>query len=703
MVECILPEKLDELFIGIEQSGHTMSDLVTKMSDQQRMKLLDKYIGTEKAQMVNDFLVDTYVRPALEEQLKGEEGLSKKQISDLVLNRVRRMKGEISEQIENLYFDNAVADIMKFNIDEKDAVALSQAQQTVDARLEDLQDSLGEKDYFDMWSTEELNNLTDEQKQLKLKLGLAIRKYQKLYKEIYEKNVLKTATGKFGRIVGSTRAFVLSADTSFLRQLSNMFFVNTKAASKGWWEGQKTFWREFIKGDQADAEGLTKADYVWAEIYSHPNVLNGTAKRLGINITITEEPFVGSVLGTKTAEQVASKVPLGSLTLRAFSASENAFDLSVALARFTAMNSLIDVYQNDIKAMQNAKIGEQINEVTGRWVPKTQKGKQRLTPALSETISLYVMAFRWTASRIATAKNIIYAPAMFSKSLTGKYFNKANAMRGQAAVGQVIIMSMLGALGSAAFDDDKDKDFFQKFWDKWTDFEGDYGKLVIGKTRFDVTFGVASIIQTAARAIKKAINPSYSQKWYDPIMRFLTYRQSPLVSAGVSGVSQLRAVFDDSYMPKDVVGNPQTFSSYLRSIFLPIFVDSAIEYGFDEDPEVGTLEAASAVVADWFGVSATTYSKAGKLQVLEEWGKRSPLAQISKRSNLYAKLSPEEFAKAEEEMETIYMDEATKLANSNYFKNMTTEQKDAELKKLHRKVTDRLSKKYVVTAKSKKK
>lgn len=720
--DCILPSTLDELFSNIKASGYTVKDLMLNMKAEDRIAFLEKYLGADHAKMVNDMWSEKILAPVLEQKLKAETDLSAPQIQNVVINRVRRMQGRLSPADEALYLENVVQESLGFAVSSEDAKTLAEYEQAIDAQLERLNNTLvGGKNYLDLKTTDArmeafgIKNWKDmSQKELSealannaamkesLTLGLYVNRFRKFYQEIFEKqyakyNPRKAKTKKF---LGTTRTVILSADIGFLRQLSNLFYVSPKAAGKSWWTGVKSFWRELLTGNKPDAYGNTPQDYAWAQILSHPNYLNGTFQQLGVPLGIVEEQFIGSslaspdlqsgenklgkVIGKKAAEVVARP-------LRLYSASENAMELAVSLGRFYAVNSLMDANGGDMNTLKKQKVGLEVNKATGRWTPEDPK---ILTPALMDKVSLWVLAFRWTASRVATAANIIYAPAAIAGKGEGKYFNQRNRMRGRAAIGQVVIMGALAGLANAILNEDEDKNFFEEWVSYTFDLTGDFGKVVWGDTRFDLTFGVASIITTTARIIKNMVNKGYGKDPWDPLARFLMYRQSPLVSGARTAGQQLWALFDDTHMPTDIVGNPQSLNAALRGVLLPIFIDNAITYAVD-----GTTpaeEASAAIVADWVGISSSTHSNRSKQSILEEFGRRSPLAKPGASSNIMTKLSGEERDKALKYFGDLYLKEAGKLMKSRKFEKLDQAERDKELEKLRRKVNEETREKFGV-------
>ena len=738
---CFLPSTLDELQTELKKQGISLQKffLDENIDPVKRNEILRNVLGSEEnVKFFEDTVYENIITPALQRQAEKElakENIKKNIVDDIVMNRIRRLRGRMSPEYESMYLEKLVQEDMKLALNQEQSESLVEAQNSVDAALEDLNNAIAEakdengnplfnvKSYKDIYKETDVQKIHENDKlyQKYLTLGLAIRKYQQTYADISQDILSKGAKAVGQKILGSTRSAILSADLSFGRNISNMFFVRPGIGFKAWWKGASRTFSDLWYGTSKDANGYTKQDYAWAEIYAHPNVISGRLKQLGVNIGITEEQFLNSYITqatekteeySRTGEKKLLKAGAKAIRpiMRLYSASESGFNMAVNMARFMYANSMIDLYDAkttaDVKLLKENGVGDLIMEQTGRW-NGLKGGKD-----VMDKVSFYMMAMRWTASRIATVKNTIYAPVavadLIKKGIVKKgiteldtfYFNKRNVDKGRSALGLVIVMPFFSALISAALSDDDEKDFWEKALDSWNPTE-DYGKIVFGKTRFDLTAGIAPVISSVAKTVKLYINPEYGKDTWDPLARFLKNRQAPIISILNGAYEHVRATFDDTYLPKDIMGQPETAGAFARGIFLPIYVDSIVEFTTDDkNADISTLEASSAIIADVIGIGAVTYSdRASKSEILEKWGKASPLAQLSKSTNLYKQLSHEEFKKAENEMETLYMREADQLLKSARYKSMTVEEKDAELQKIHRKISDKLSEKYGVKKK----
>lgn len=736
--ECILPSNFDELQKTLDNMGISIQQffLDEKIDPKQRQDILTAALGERDAEnftKVANAKIQKYLTTKAEKELAREK-IKANVVEDMVLNRIRRLQGKITPEYEGKYLENLIQSELKLAVSQKQAEQLVSAQASVDAALEDMNNALDKNESFkgqnykDIYKESDVEKIREDEVLNKkyVTLGLALVKYRDTYAEIQQSLLSKTNYALAKKFIGSTRSAILSADMSFGRNISNMFFVRPDIGWKSWIKGTKAFAQDLWYGTSKDANGFTKKDYAWANIYAHPNVVSGRLKALGVNIGITEEQFLNSAITdiTEGAEALsrgeikfAGKAGQVSATavrpvLRLYTASEDSFNLAVNMARFMYGNAMIDLYdaktKKDIDVLKENGVGDLIMEQTGRW------NKWKSAKDFTDDISFLIMAFRWTASRVSTAKNVIYTPAALAdltkravkkggiKSLDAFYLNKTNVDKGRSALGLVLAMPIFASLLSSALSDD-DKDFYDSLLEG-LDPTKDFGKVVFGKTRFDATFGVASVISTVAKTIRLATDKQYGKDSWDPIARFLKNRQAPIISVINGMYEHARATFDDTFLPTDIMGEPETAGAFVRGTLMPIYMNNIIEYASSKDEEIGLIEASAAVFADVIGIGATTYSeRASKAEILEEWGKASPLVKISKRSNLANKLSKEEFIQAEKDMEEMYLSEASRLMNSSGFRNMSREEKDKELQNLHRRIIDKLSSDYGVSEKKKKK
>lgn len=741
--KCILPSTLDELQEELEKQHISIQKffLDENVDPKKRNDILLSALGTQDNV---DFFVDTVyediITPLLKQKAAKElarEKIKQNIVDDMVLNRIRRIRGRLSPTYEEMYLDKLVQEDMKMALTSDQSEALVEAQASVDSALEDLNIAIessgkfGGRSFLDIYKDSDVQELEKDDALFAKKqaLGLAIVKYNKTYSDIAQALLDKQAGAVAKKIVGSSRTALLSGDLSFGRNISNMLFVSPKTFGKSWVKGFARTMQDIWYGDEKDKYGYTKKDYALAEIYSHPNVVSGRLKQLGVNIGITEEPFLNSgimqifegaeavsrgekTIGKSEVTQKAAKTVATALrpVTRLYSASESGFDMAVDYARFTYANMMIDLFdaktKQDVKRLKDNGIGDLIMEQTGRW--NGLKGGKDVV----DQFSFWLTAMRWTASRISTAKNIIYAPVAVAdivsskgiKSLDSSYWNKRNVDKGRSAVGIVVGMGVMSALASAALDEDSDKDFWEKFLNHLFSTK-DYGKIVFGKTRFDMTFGVAPVITMVAKTGQLAWTQEYGKDMWDPLATFIKNRRAPFVSLTIGALEHIRATVDEDYLPVDIFNQPETLGEFATSVLLPIYANNIVQsFVRERDPEVSSLEASAAIFADIIGIGAATYSeRASKAEILEKWGKASPLAQISARTKLAQTLSKEEFIETQKEMQERYLSEASLLMSRSDFNSMSREEKDKELMKLHKKIQSDISKRKLPNEGKKKK
>ena len=171
--------------------------------------------------------------------------------------------------------------------------------------------------------------------------------------------------------------------------------------------------------------------------------------------------------------------------------------------------------------------------------------------------------------------------------------------------------------------------------------------------------------------------------------RWLSYRVSPQISLAIKAFKQGRAAVDSHYLPKDAVGNTETPLEALRAVSLPIWINNAITYAYDG--KNGILEGATASVADFLGFSANTYMNESKAEVFRDWGKRSPLAQLSGQTKIAKTLKGEELQNARDRFEELFLAETYDLYENQKLGDKSEEIQSQELQKARERILKKVN------------
>ena len=383
-----------------------------------------------------------------------------------------------------------------------------------------------------------------------------------------------------------------SFDISYLRQIQSAAYVNADAAWDAWKAGGKAW--------LASQEEI---DTIMGDLLTRPNAVAGRYNQFGVEVGIKEEAFPESWVS-----QAIDKVGLG--RLNAFRRSESAFNIAIQTARANLFDWMWERSNGDIKLLKEQNVGAAINTVTGRGQMALLTPRD---PQTQRIINNMLFAPKWLASRIQAFTDLRFVGEIGKMSPQG--------IRARAAVGNVIMTATMIALAGliwGADDDDKRK--------PGTVFDprsSDFGKVVIGNTRFDLTGGTVSLITLTTRLAtlhsrtgKGTLRPV---EWQDILGRFLAGKSSPGIQAAnnirqeimyLTGLSEKAAT---DFMGKEykIEEWPKIVGQYLA----PISVESAAETGYDiYQKGLGKNQwaAIAGVVADIIGIGANTYEQKSK-------------------------------------------------------------------------------------------
>lgn len=386
-------------------------------------------------------------------------------------------------------------------------------------------------------------------------------------------SVIKVASG----ISGFAKSLKASLDVSaFGRQGFKTMFTHTKtwAADAG-----KTFLDIWTTLKEKTSED-TAMNAIKADVYSREFSIDGTYKRMGLDIGNGEEAFPTSL---------PEKIPaLG----RLFKASEVAYQGFLLRLRADIADQYIKIATNngvDLKNPEEAKaIGRLVNSLTGRG---------SLGPLESAGKVVNTMFF--------SPKNV---KANFD-FLTAHTFEKTSGFARRAAAinlikviaGTAAIFAVAKALNSDSVELDPRS--------------SDFGKIRIGDTRFDASGGMSSIATLASRLVMMSSKSSVSGKVSDlgsgygqtsPIEVLMTFAGNKL--------SPVASILRDLINRTDYSGNPLTATSELSNLLMPLPITNAHE-------ALTNPKAAPAVITiimDAFGIATNTYSDTSSIAVAVE-------------------------------------------------------------------------------------
>lgn len=605
---CILPEDLKRLRDEMKQKGGIRA--YRRMTAEERVQEFAKFVDipgqTTTAEWFNRQFEKRVLQPsqvqAAKDWLKGLEkkgvkGTTKKHILDRIVNHPEVMNPKGSR----MFAEGLAEQLMGYGVSREDAKELFELSKTISEQKKRLLRLV--PNYYTM-TAEEASNLTGEALKARQDLAESMVKFQKLYtlnslKAQDAIHLRKSWGGKLWdnllSVAGNIKSLKASVDFSFLRQLQNTAYVNFASFKDAMAKGYKA-WLE-------SAEGV---ETMLGDLLTRPNALNWNYNAFNIEVGIKEEAFPESWL----SKQMEKYVPRANLLRR----SEESFNLAIQTARANLFDWMLDQTRSeenpngDLKLLKVQKVGKAINTITGRgefpYLTSKSEKQNRITNNL-------LFAPKWLASRIQTLLDIRFVGEI------GKI--SPNGARARAAVGNLIMLGILTNLIKYMTDRDDDESFYEWLERVFDPRSSDFGKIKIGRTRFDLSTGTAALITFAARVITGQTKTTTTgkvkkQSWAKTVGNFLRGKSAP-ATRFVSGT--LWPLITEGHT-EDFWGKKQNWNTIgeitnnIGDLIAPISIQSGYETfremylsGVDED----TFGAVLGWLSDIIGIAATTYDK----------------------------------------------------------------------------------------------
>lgn len=696
---CILKDDIKKLRNAISDKGG-MSAL-RGMTAEQRIGFFADYVDMkghrEVAEWLNREIEKRLFIPAQTQATKDwlkrleKKGRPIKQ-KQPIIDRIVAKKDVMNPRESRQYMESVAKQLMGFEIDRADAKAMFDLSASINELKKKLLSIVPD---YDTYTAKQLNELSGDALKARTELGVKLVEFQRKYEEVSLKAQAraienKGKAGKAGeailKVAGNIKSLKASVDFSFLRQLQNTAYVNWGAFKNAMKSGYKA-WLESEQG----------VDTMLADLLTRPNALNGNYNAFGIEVGIKEEAFPESWLSEK----------IGSNKLNLFRRSEAGFNIALQTARADLFDYMWEQTKGDIKLLKTQKVGEAINTITGR-------GKFPLLTSQDEKqnriVNNLLFAPKWLASRIQTLTDLRHIGSIRDMTPQG--------IRARAAVGNLIMMAVFANVVKAALwaTDDEDERTFYEFLESAFDARSsDFGKIVIGSTRFDLTTGTAGLVTLITRAVRgSTIDLSGVEREttvQDLLGNFLSGKASPAARVGKDILAHVSWAMGGD-RPKKFSGQPmkwdtageaaQNIMEYVSPISVSGIYETARGATIGDLQGVDVWGATLGVVADFVGVSANTYETAekdkGKSEKALKTEKR--IAWATNKKPITAKLNDDLVVfrgKTDEQIEQIKLDFQTMLGqaedaliNTNKFKYASMEEKDEMLREMRKQVYEQL-------------
>lgn len=620
---CILPENIKELRKAIVENGG-FAGLRGKTA-QERVNFFAKYVDTpgktNTAEWLNREIERRILKPAQTNAVK--EWLQKLEKKDVKISNKTALIDRITKKKEvfnpkGFFADGLVKQALGFETDRADTKKLYDLSVSINEYKKNLL-ALDPK-YLDR-KYNELKDLSENVKKAREELGKKLVEFQKEYETINLKAQLKDyATkswlGKRGedilKIAGNLKSLKASFDVSFLRQLQTTALAGQK---QSFLDSLKSGYKVFF-----GKEGW--ADTLMADILTRPNALSGRYNQFGVEVGIKEEAFPESWI-SKIWDKGGDKMK----NLNLFRRSEEAFNVSIQTARANLFDSMWEATNGDVKLLKDQQVGKVINQLTGRGEMPVLTPKD---PGTQRVINNLLFAPKWLASRIKllTDTHLLFKSGN-KITVDGKTVLTPQGLRAKAALFNVLLMAVVAAGRRYLWGDE-----FEQDTDIGTALDprsSDFGKIIIGRTRFDLTAGTASLITLAARLWTQESTTAQGRtrpiKTADVLFNFLAGKSSP----GLQLATNIQHALQYTIRKRintgewgtefvDYRGKPLKWETKadwrenLADMLLPISLTSGWLETFKGIPTIreqdsGYWGMVIGIVADFFGVGANTYEK----------------------------------------------------------------------------------------------
>lgn len=712
---CIRKEDIQNAKKALSEQGYKISQLhKAYKTTQERVDFLSKQFGSEEeAKYFND-KYENYLLKKQKDKLKewakkaGKKGIDTTTTKSLLekIDGLSKVLGNTSQ--DKPFLNGLVKQKLGFYVTQEEANQIKSMNDNIISSKKELLKVM--PDFLTYNREQYAEALSDPEKADKI-IDLAVR--VSMMKEVYD--AAKVAADKAERlgkamfkfnfrgqemsigealttIAGNIKSVKASFDISWGRQLTSAFLSGdkaiAKAAAKGWKEGLDA-WKQVMTA-KTEEELTNRIRIMEGLLMVRPNALNGNYARLGVAVGMQEEAF---------PESIASKMPL---VKGLFIASEKGFNIAIQTARAEITDALIDMGGGDIGMLKEQNAGQFVNELTGR-------GKLPFNnPNTERAINALLFAPRYLSSRIAQIYNIKYAARWGLNALQGKETGMIDKMRAKASMAQlslfaVMIPAIKGILRAMDDEDPHGDEWWERFFSAYEMRSSDFGKIVLGDTRIDLSAGLDGLLTLAARVVTgKTVSISgvkRDKNWSDIIGAFTEGKLSPAARI----VMDSWRLITEGKDAKNFMYQPITVKGLASDVLLPISVENLTELTIPTESKTAQIVG---ILADIVGLGANTYGIAekdlGKSDELKKaeldlaWKLDRNPADIkpAKSSNIMKKLSGERRDRAIADYSKMYEAEATKLVKSPKYKSMNDEEKSKALTGVRDRVNQTIKKKY---------
>lgn len=574
---CLIKEKADE-FKKALVSGKIDIEKMIDATSSERRKIFKDFFGEESiAKEVNALFESKLL---LKNQKKGLVTWAK-QVSGLkpevrrdLMAKIERMDKVFSAREEGKFLEDLAEKRLGIEVTDKEAKRILELSNEVKKAREliDETSEIGSKSRYDYGL-----------KFTMLKDYVADLKLQKSSKQLsyYFKNPQEAILD----MAGATKSFLSTMDNSFFgRQGIKVLYTNPSK----WVDGFKKSWSDIGK----ELRGIDGMTPIKADVYSRPNALDGTYKRMKLDIGIDREEAFPSTL--------PEKIPgLG----RFFKGAETAFNGGALRMRA----DLADLYLKNAKEagvdLSNKETLEQIGNIVNSMTGRGDIGKLE---TMSKEANLLFFSVKFLKSNIDTlvkgVSNMLKYPLKYKTMTFAEKKSAQNLTKIIGSVGTILATAEMLNPGSVEWDP------------RSTRFARLPIKVSKDKTIYlDITGGLTSLATLASRIVPTMHNGKigfYKKDSKGNIVNLIEgkYGQQnamDVISDFVQGkFSPPAALLRDIWKGQTFSGEKVTPESALKSLTVPIGVQQATQ-AYKDGWRGGWLAYMIAMEGLGFNVSTT--------------------------------------------------------------------------------------------------
>lgn len=567
MPYCLI-KKLADDFRRALKDGTIDPTKLAELSSAERRAFFEKIIGKDNSVKVNELFESKLLLKNTEQGMinwaKQVTGIKPEVRSDLI-SRIQKMKPEILDPVnEKAFLEDLAAKRLGTEVTFEEAKQITELSRNLAKAKENIS-----SDRLTYAATQvQLENYLNDLKIENSKLKLAD----------FRADPAGSAVKVVSDTAGLAKSLKASLDVSALgRQGFKAIFTHPRQWADG---AVKTFgdtWGQL----RAKASDNSIYDGIRAEIISRDNALDGTYKRMKLDIGSGEEAFP-----TSLPERIPA---IG----RVFKSSEVAYKGFLTRLRADIADKYIEIAKNngvDLKDAEQAQaIGRLVNSLTGRG-----------------SLGRFEQAGK-------TVNTLFFSPKSVKANfdfLTAHTFEKTTPFaRKQAAINLAKVaggVATILAIAKALYPDSVDED----------PRSADSGKIRIGDTRFDVSGGMSSLVTLASRLLTSSTKSSVSDAVKPLGTGFgQTSARDVISQFAENKLSPASSFIWSLFKRTDFKGEPITPQGMLKDLLVPLPVSNAQEV--IKNPNSAPLLLA--LIADGLGIATNTYPSANiKSKIIPE-------------------------------------------------------------------------------------